>query len=276
MLGGVSDPDAFKAFEAEGWSAQAGSYDRLMGRVTDRVAEELLDLAEVGAGDRVLDLATGTGVVAAAAVARGAIVTGVDISEEMLVLARERVPQGRFLVADAEEELVPGEEFDAVVAGFLLNHLPHPERAMDAWASALAPGGRLSLSLWDRPERNRFFGLIGDAIGEPEGDDAVPDGPDPYRFAGHAELEQLLSGAGLTRARAEALHFEQQVDGPDQVWEGLRGGSVRSAARIEARPESERRRMRAELERLCEAHRVGDRLRLPVAVTLGAASRSPV
>jgi len=275
MLDGVSDPDAFKAFEAQGWSAQAGSYDRLMGRVTDRVAEELLDMAQVGAGDRVLDLATGTGAVAAAAVARGATVTGVDISEEMLVLARERVPQARFLVADAEEELSPGEEFDAVVAGFLINHLPHPERALGAWATALAPGGRLSLSLWDHPERNRFFGLIGDAIGESEGEDAVPDGPDPYRFAGHAELERLLSDAGLSGARAKALCFEQEVDGPDHLWDGLRGGSVRSAARIEARSVSEQQRMRAELERLCEEHRVGDRLLLPVAVTLGAASRSP-
>ncbi len=270
----MSDPDAFKAFEAEGWSAQAASYDRLMGRVTERVAEELLDLAQVGAGDRVLDVATGTGAVAAGAVARGATVTGVDISEEMLALARERVPQGRFLVADAEE-LSLGDEFDAVIAGFLLNHLPHPERATGAWASALAPRGRLALSLWDRPERNRFFGLIGDAIGELEGDDAVPDGPDPYRFAGRAELEQLLSGAGLTAARAGALCFEQEVDSPAHLWEGLRGGSVRSAARIEAQPQSKQRRMRADLERLCEEHRRGDTLSVPVAVTLGAARRSP-
>lgn len=269
----MSDPDAFKAFEAEGWSAQAGSYDRLMGRVTDRVAEELLDLAAVGAGDRVLDVATGTGAVAAAAAARGATVTGVDISEEMLVLARERVPDGRFQVADAEE-LALGEEFDAVVAGFLLNHLPHPERAADAWATALAPGGRLALSLWDRPERNRFFGLIGDAIGEPEGDDAVPDGPDPYRFAGHAELEQLLSGASLQAPRAQALRFEQEVDSPDHLWEGLRGGSVRSAARIDAQPESEQRRMRAELERRCEEHRKGRSLSVPVAVTVAVARRA--
>ena len=99
--------------------------------------------------------------------------------------------------------------------------------------------------------------------------------PSPYRFAGHAELEQLLGGAGLSGPRAQALRFDQEVDGPDHLWEGLRGGSVRSAARIDARPESERRRMRADLERLCEEHREGDRLCLPVAVTLGAASRSP-
>jgi 2-polyprenyl-3-methyl-5-hydroxy-6-metoxy-1,4-benzoquinol methylase len=270
----VSDPDAFKAFEARGWSAQAGSYDRLMGRVTDRVAESLLDLAGVDEGDRVLDVATGTGSVAAAAASRGAEVTGVDISEEMLELARRRVPGGRFLAADAEE-LDLGERFDAVLAGFLLNHLPHPERAVAAWAGALAPGGHLALSLWERPGHNRFFGLIGDAIGELAGEDAVPDGPDPYRFAGHPELEELLGGAGLAAPRAQSLRFEQPMDSADELWEGLRGGSVRSAARIEAQPESERRRMRADLERLCEEHRDGEHLLVPVAVILGAASRSP-
>jgi SAM-dependent methyltransferase len=266
----VADAEEFKAFEAEGWSAQAGSYDRLMGRVTDRVAEMLLDEAGVRPGERVLDVATGTGAVAAAAVARGAEVTGVDISEEMLALARRRVPEARFRVADAED-LGVTEGFDVLVAAFLINHLPHPERAAASWASALAPGGRLVLSLWDRPERNRFFGLIGDAIGELD-DDAVPDGPDPYRFAGHSELEALLTEAGLAEARGDTLRFDQAVDSPDQLWEGLLGGSVRSAARVQARSEAERERARERLHRLAEEEcRAGERLAVPVCVTVGRA-----
>ena len=266
----MADPDAFKAFEAEGWSAQAGSYDRLMGRVTDRVAQALLDQAGVGSGDKVLDVATGTGAVAAAAAARGAEVTGVDISEEMLAVARERVPGARFLTADAEA-LEVGEGFDVLVAGFLINHLPHPERAVASWARALAPGGRLVLSLWDRPERNRFFGLIGDAIGELEAD-AVPEGPDPYRFAAAHELEALLAGAGLHRPRTGTLRFDQPVESADQLWEGLLGGSVRSAARVRAQPEAERQRARERLHRLAgEECGDGERLAVPVCVTLGRA-----
>jgi len=267
MLPAVGDADEFKAFEAEGWSAQAGSYDRLMGRVTDRVAEALLDAAGLRRGERVLDVATGTGAVAAAAAARGAQVTGVDISEEMLEVARQRVPGARFVAADAEE-LALGESFDVVVAGFLVNHLPRPERAVAAWARALAPGGRVALSLWDRPDRNRLFGLIGDAIGE-LAHDAVPDGPDPYRFAGRPQLEALLAGAGLAQPSARTLRFAQPVDGADELWEGLLGGSVRSAARIHAQPDAERERARERLHRLTEECREGDRLAVPVCVTLG-------
>lgn len=245
-----------------------------MGRVTDRVAGALLDAAAVGAGDRVLDLATGTGAVAAAAVARDAEVTGVDISEEMLEVARARVPSGRFLSADAEELALGEERFDAAVAGFLINHLPHPERAVAAWTRALRPGGRLSLSVWDQPEENRFFGLIGDAMAESDAADAVPPGPDPYRFSDEAALAELLRGAGLREPRIEAVRFSQPVESVDELWQGLLGGSVRSAARIAAQPESEQRRVRSELERLAEACRDGDSFAVPVSVTVGAAVKA--
>ncbi|MDQ3719737.1 MAG: class I SAM-dependent methyltransferase [Actinomycetota bacterium] len=270
-IGGEED---FKAFEAEGWSAQADSYDRLMGRVTDRVAGALLDAVSVGAGDRVLDVATGTGAVAAAAVARGAEVTGVDISEEMLEVARERVPSGHFMSADAEELELGEERFDAGVAGFLINHLPDPERAVAAWTRALRPGGRLSLSVWNRPEENRFFGLIGDAMAETEADDTVPPGPDPYRFADPVEMTALLDGAGLRESRTTRLDFEQRVEDVEHLWQGMLGGSVRSAARVEAQPEADRRRVRRTLERLAEVHREGDHLAVPVSVRLGSAVRA--
>jgi len=264
----------FKAFEAAGWSAQADSYDRLMGRVTDRVACALLEAASVGARDRVLDVATGTGAVAAAAVTRGADVTGVDISEEMLEVARKRVPSARFLAADAEDLALDDEPFDAAVAGFLINHLPDPERAVAAWTRALRPGGRLSLSVWNPPAENRFFGLIGDAMADTEADDSVPPGPDPYRFSDEQALSELLRGAGLREPRIEAVQFSQPVGSVDDLWQGLLGGSVRSAARIAAQPESERRRVRLELERLAEECREGNSLSVPVSVTVGSAVRT--
>ena len=152
----TGDPDAFKAFEAEGWSAQAGSYDRLTGRVTDRVAERLLDLAEVSPGDRVLDVATGAGAVAAAAVARGADVTGVDISQEMVEVARERVPGASFAVADAERTSTSARPSTRSSPALSSTTSPTPSPPSRP-GRTLAPGGRLALSLWDRPERNRFL-----------------------------------------------------------------------------------------------------------------------
>src|SRR4051812_17607994 len=90
----------FKAFEAEGWTAQAATYGDLSGRVTSRFAEPLLDAAAVQHGDRTLDVATGPGYVAERAGARGALPLGVDIAEGMLAVARKRHPAIEFRHAD--------------------------------------------------------------------------------------------------------------------------------------------------------------------------------
>jgi hypothetical protein len=72
------DPDAFNAFEAEGWEEKATGYDRFFGAITGQLVEPLLDAASVDAGTRMLVLATGPGYVAARArgAERGASVWG--------------------------------------------------------------------------------------------------------------------------------------------------------------------------------------------------------
>ena len=85
--------DPFKAFEAGAWGARAGApYEQLTGDVTGRVVPALLDAAGVGAGTRVLDVGCGTGHGTAAAAARGAQATGIDLADGMLARARERHP----------------------------------------------------------------------------------------------------------------------------------------------------------------------------------------
>jgi 2-polyprenyl-3-methyl-5-hydroxy-6-metoxy-1,4-benzoquinol methylase len=84
--------DEFKAFEAAGWSRRASTYGRVIGAITARFVEPLLDAAGVGPGMRVLDVATGPGHVAGAAAARGAEPVGVDIAEGMLAVARDQRP----------------------------------------------------------------------------------------------------------------------------------------------------------------------------------------
>jgi len=91
------DPDAFDAFEASGWEEKAVAYERLFGGITARVVEPLLAAASVGAGTRVLDVATGPGWVAAEAAERGASVVGVDVAEAMIAMRwrrRERRRRG--------------------------------------------------------------------------------------------------------------------------------------------------------------------------------------
>lgn len=271
------DPDAFKALEATGWGARAESYDDLTGQITARLADRLLDCALVGPGMRVLDVATGPGHVAGRALARGAVPTGIDIAAEMLAVARRRHPDLELIEADADEPLPFADRcFDAVVGGCVLNHLPRPERSLLEFARVLAPGRRAAFSVWDRPERMRVTGVISEAIDE-VGVERPPDvtgGPDPYRFADDEEFARALRGAGFDEVDVQTVSLTQHLAGPDELWEGLMGSSVRASTVIGRQPPEIQRRIRGALTRRVAPYRSDDGLALP-AVAKVASGRRP-
>jgi ubiquinone/menaquinone biosynthesis C-methylase UbiE len=272
----ASGAEEFKAFEAAGWSRRADTYGRVTGAITARFVDPLLDAAGVGAGMRVLDVATGPGHAAAAAAARGAEPVGVDISEGMLAVARRHHPQLDFRPGDAEALPFADASFAAVVGAFVLNHLPRPEASAAELARVLASGGRLALSVWDVPERTVFIGLVRDAVtraaevpwAQP------PGGPDPFRFADDEQLRALLEHAGLEDVAVETVALRHRVQGDAiELWDGLLAGSVRSAAAVEALSAAARERARAAFAELVEPHRVAGGHELPAVAKVGSGRR---
>ena len=270
------DADAFNTFEAAGWERQAEGYDDFFGRITTRVVDPLLDAAGVEDGVRLLDVASGPGYVTARAAERGASVIGVDIAEAMLSLARSRHPELDFRRGSAEELPFPEETFDAVVANFVLLHLGRPEQAAAEFVRVLAPGGRLALSVWDVPERARFIGVLIDAVtaagARPPED--VPVGPPIFRFSDEEEFAALLRANGLEDVDVTTVAFSYSTASPDELWDGLLRGTVRTAALVLGQTEAMQQRIRAEFDRVVAEHRVEDGLELPVSVRL-ASGRKP-
>ncbi|MDQ3769227.1 MAG: class I SAM-dependent methyltransferase [Actinomycetota bacterium] len=266
---------AFKRFEEGAWSERAGTYDRVTGQVTAGVAEPLLDAAGVEAGMRVLDVGCGTGVVTAAAAARGAHATGVDMADGMLAVARERHPDLAFVAADAEALPFDAATFDGLLASLVVNHLPAPSRAVSEFARVLVHGGRVAIAVWDRPERTALFGELTAAVADTGIDvhATLPPGPDPYRYADDAEMSGLLAGAGLVDVRLGTLELVHHSEDIDSLWDGLLGGSARIASVIERQTMETRRRVHAAFARRLERYRVHRGLELPMAVKLAAARR---
>lgn len=266
----------FKQFEADGWSEQAGSYDLVTGRATALAAEPLLDLSGVRAGTRVLDVATGLGGVAALAVGRGATAVGIDLAEGMLNAARARHPGIDFLTGDAEQLPFGDASFDAVVGAFVLNHLPHPEACAAEAARVVAPGGGVAFAVWDHRERALLTSLLGRALAAAGVDraEAVPDSPEDSRFADDDQMRDLLDGTGLADFRSVTLEISVHAETVDELWRGLRGGTVRTASTLEAQDEPTRARVREQFESLANEHAVPTGgFDVPTVIKLGCGRR---
>ncbi len=112
------------------------------------VIEAILDNAGVGPGMRVLDVACGTGVLFPDYLARGASVTGIDISPEMARIAAEKFagePRVQVLCGDVEEAVF-SQPFDVVMVYNAFPHFPDPARLIARLGRLVKPGGRLSVA----------------------------------------------------------------------------------------------------------------------------------
>ena len=126
---------------------RAGDWDAGMIRSDEKIGR-ILDNAAVREGSRVLDIACGTGVLIGDYLRRGVkSVTAVDISSEMIRIAREKFPQEnvRFVCGDAETAEL-GNNFDAIVIYNAFPHFPDPAGLIRTLAGLVRPGGRLSIA----------------------------------------------------------------------------------------------------------------------------------
>lgn len=269
--------EAFEAFEAEGWERQAEGYDALLSRLTERSAVPLLDAAGVGPGSRVLDVASGPGAVAGMAARRGAVVTGVDLSRAMVDIARHRWPAVTFHQADAHDLPYPRGSFGAVTANFALPHFGRPERAVAEMARVLAPGGRVAVTSWDRPERAVVFGVVPEALAAcgvaPPPD--LPVAPPFFRFADEDELSALLTGAGLAEVSVATLAFTHRIADAAELWDTIVRGTVRTAALVAGLPAPVRDRVRHAFAGILERFRGDGGIDVPVAVRLATGRVAP-
>jgi SAM-dependent methyltransferase len=261
--------EVFARWEREAWEARAALYAGGVTALTSGAAEPLLDAAAVGAGSRVLDVATGPGVIALAAQGRGAHVTAVDQSQAMVDLAAAAGLEVRR--ASAEDLPFPDAAFDAVVAGFLVNHLARPERGMAEMARVCTDGGRVAVSVWDGPEANPALGLFGpvaEAVGLVA---AAPPGPDSTLYAEDRRLAALLDAAGLDDVRVTRATWTLSVEPGawfDAVAEGTpRTGAVLAAAKPEQREAARRRYVELATGSYGEAD---GRIALPAAALVGS------
>ena len=229
------DPVAFQAFEHAGWQRAARGYDDAFGSLTRQAIDPLLDAAQVRAGARVLDVASGPGYAAAAAAQRGAQVTALDFSVAMVEMARSQNPEIEFREGDAGALPFADGSFDAVVMNFGMLHLARPESAVSEALRVLRPGGRYAFTVWAKPEEAVGFGIILDAVrkhGNP--DVPLPPGPPFFRFSDAGECDKVLKVAGFRKVDVRKVPQVWRFSASGLLFEAFLTGTVRTQALLHA------------------------------------------
>ncbi|HEU4424724.1 MAG TPA: methyltransferase domain-containing protein [Pilimelia sp.] len=275
MTSQTIDADAFNAWEAQGWQECAEAYHRHFTSLTSRVIEPLLDLAEVGPGSRVLDVACGPGFLGAAGAERGATATGVDSAAAMVELAGRLHPRVEFIQVNAERLPFADASFDAVVGNLAILHLGRPEQAVRGFARVLSAGGMLALSTWDHPAAGRLPGIFFEAIHESDASAPadIPAGPPFFRFADETEFTRLLDEAGFSDVAVRTVAFTHRLPSADAMWDWMVEGTVRAGALVRRQPEAVAARIRAALRRLAAEYASDGGLDLPVSVKIAYGRR---
>lgn len=168
-----------------------------MGRLLEPAASAAVDAAAVGPGDRVLDVATGTGNAALLAAERGGRVAGIDFEPALLRLAEQRSRDAardvRWLRGDLDHLPVPSDSADVVLSVFGVMYATDHAAAAAELARVAAPGARIVLASW-------VPGGVMPAMGEVLSDYLPPppagSGP-PSRWGDLAALQTLLEDSGL-------------------------------------------------------------------------------
>jgi SAM-dependent methyltransferase len=169
--------DALKAFKER--QKDAWTYFAPLEALTTAPAAELVRHAGVRAGQRLLDVACGTGVVAVTAARAGANVTGIDITPSLVEHARENARTAGVTIDfhEGDAEALPFDDgtFDAVLSQFGHMFAPRPAVAVSEMLRVLKPGGVLAFSTWP-PElfMGRMFALVGRYMPPPSIDMAPP------------------------------------------------------------------------------------------------------
>jgi SAM-dependent methyltransferase len=199
-----------------------GCYERTAAEL-EPVARAVVDAAQLKPGERVLDLACGTGNGALFAAARGARVVGIDAAPRLLAVARERarsldvVPE--FLQGDLLDLPVADSSADVVLSVFGLIFAPDPARAVAEVARVAAPGARVFLSAWiPAGPINDMLGAMGRVVAR------VTEAPPPQRFgwSDPAAVEPLAREAGLTLRATTRAELPIRAGSPEDYVAGGR------------------------------------------------------
>jgi ubiquinone/menaquinone biosynthesis C-methylase UbiE len=234
--------------QGELWSAAARDWTELQEPLHTPVWEAMLDAAKVGHGTRLFDAGCGGGGASVLAAQRGALIRGLDASDALIAIARQRIPQADFRVGDLEALPFGEKAFDAVLAALSVQYAADPIAALRELKRVCAPGGYLVISTWGLPEhceQRVVFKAVRDTLPSP------PSGGGPFALSAAGALENLVEQADWKVVGSSETDCPFAYKDLETHWQAQRSGGPLQVA-IRAVGEE---RLRAAVEQAVQPYR---------------------
>jgi ubiquinone/menaquinone biosynthesis C-methylase UbiE len=219
-----SEPQLAPDQVPQGWSELADVYERMFQTFTSQFAREALKQLDIQAGERVLDVATGTGSFSLPAAMQGADVLATDFAAGMIARLRERIDEHaleniRTEVMDGQALEIADGTFDVSASVVGLIFFPDIEKGMTELRRVLKPAGRCAVVCWGEPETFEMFGYLGKALQQAAPDFEMPQQTPVWaRLAGHESLHDEMSRAGFNDVKVTTMQGELVVTSPEDYW----------------------------------------------------------
>lgn len=231
--------------------SESDGYERFMGRWSRRLAPLFVTFAGVTEGDRVLDVGSGTGALAATAAAIGSVqVTGIERSPAYVRYAGEHV-SGRFEVGDAMALPFADDAFDRTLSLLVLNFVPDPTAALQQMMRVTRPGGVVASAVWDYGDGMQMLRTFWDAAVALD-PNAAPRDERHMPLCAHGALAELWRTHGLEDVDEQPLSIEMAFASFDDYWQPFLCGQGPAGVYVTSLSESARdaleSRLRAQVD----------------------------
>ena len=271
------DQKQYINIQRQDWNRVAPAWekwDQYLDHNLSFVSYRLIGDARLRVGHRVLDLGCGTGfpaILAAHAVGSNGSVIGLDLSEGMLAVARRKANAlglTNIMFQNDDVTTLPFNQysFDAVISRFCLMFLPDIPAAVTEIARVLRSGGYITAAVWSTPDKNPFMRIPMEVIKKfielPAPD---PNQPGIFRLAKTGDLIRMMEEEGLKGIADEEVGGESFFNSAEEYLSNIEELAAPLQALFARLTQAQRDEVEAEIKRVVNQYRRGDKIFLPMA-----------
>ena len=257
------------------------SYERFqVPSVFEPLARRFLAHMELRPGQRLIDVACGTGIVArhaAAILGRSGSIVGVDLNERMLEVAREHAPSNgaaiSWMQGDAERLPCPDADFDVVLCQQGLQYVPDKRAALREMHRTLRPGGRLGVCVWQTIDHSPCHLAIAASLRRHLEDNVAQRFQTIFSFGDSNALRSVVVAGGFPDPELTSDVLMRRLLPPQESVPGLLA-STPVGPDFMALPQEERQLIIDEVATALASYRTGEGLEVPQATYVLRATKT--